>query len=103
MSNNIIRKLGKANLAQMEKMAAKGEPFDAVLIEKVTGRFYNSVSYFDKEDVEEVINRFRRLMKVYNNLINDADVNTLHSVNLQHCRNSLSIAITMLENIKNKM
>ena len=42
-------------------------------------------------------------MKVYNNLINDADENTLHSVNLQHCRNSLSIAITMLENIKNKM
>ena len=103
MANNIIRKLNKAYVAQMEKAALKGEPFDGVSIEKAVGRFYNSVSVFDKEDVDEVISRFKRMLSIYNKAINESDADLLHSINLQHCRTMLSLAITTLENIKNKM
>lgn len=103
MRESLYRRMNVLAINEMEKAADNGLPFDNSLPDRVIGRVFGTHDYFYKDEIDEIIIRFKELQRKYNKLICECDSDLVLSKDLQHCRSSLSLSITTLENIRNRM
>ena len=101
MRNAVYKKMRViATIKEIETAAKNNLPFDLRLTDSIIGKVFGLSDYYTLHEVEEIISKLKELQSVYNKLIYESDSDLVHSRNLQHCRSSLSITISTLENIK---